>query len=304
MPGVVLHTLFATSALDRWRRDSFNLFDLDHPSLVAAYIRGSIAPDMGYFPGGDTRISTVAHGTRAAQIAWELVRTAKDDLEMAYACGWLTHVVADAYLHPHIEGASIWQSAYADPREGAADGLRAHLRLELGLDVHFLVGRERMVRDSWRRSVTKHSGAHVARALESASGVEFSVADVRRSDLALGRFVTVFVPYAILLAAIRRRFGPAASNEIHADPGEIGTRNRWRASAGLDNLAAPLRPTAALLSTASDLLETFPDRLTHHLGPLLAGAIPIDSPALQSDYDELGAPPTTDRRGGPPRVAA
>jgi hypothetical protein len=103
------------------------------PVARAALLLGAIAPDMGYFPGGDRLASDLAHYVNSAALARALGRLARDDAGRAFAQGWATHVVADAALHPLINRAA-GALAGRDTAATYADDPVAHIRVEQGLD--------------------------------------------------------------------------------------------------------------------------------------------------------------------------
>lgn len=131
MPQPTFHMLLAHEVLDRWNGAA--PFATTATASRNAFLHGAIGPDMGFFPGANRLISELAHTDRAGDLTSGLAEHARSDVELAYAYGWATHIVADAVFHPHI-------NATAARLEGCAitDKMRIqsmHIRLEIGLDL-------------------------------------------------------------------------------------------------------------------------------------------------------------------------
>ena len=131
MPQPALHLLLARRTLDRWRDHSFAPFDLDDSASINAFLHGSLAPDMGNFPGGSSALAHAVHTHRTGAVQRALFRSVRTQRERAFAHGWLTHVIADALIHPLIND---------DAARRSADGvmtIREHVRVEVGVDIRF-----------------------------------------------------------------------------------------------------------------------------------------------------------------------
>lgn len=142
MPGVALHMVLADRALACWREGSATApFDVNDPTALNAWRHGAVAPDLGYFPGGDRVLSDLAHCVRTGVLARTLLQTAGSEVERAFALGWLTHFLGDAQIHPLI-GRAVGE-LLTGSRETFVDGssdLLAHLRVEMGLDTWYAHG--------------------------------------------------------------------------------------------------------------------------------------------------------------------
>ena len=103
----------------------------------AAYLAGTIAPDLGFFPGGPQRFSQRLHHEHSGDFIRALQAGARDDRETAFAAGWALHIYMDVALHP-------WVNTWVDQRlaqvgqEGRAARDTWHMRLEWGIDCHLL----------------------------------------------------------------------------------------------------------------------------------------------------------------------
>lgn len=92
---------------------------------------------MGYF-ARPSLLADAVHYVRTTQMARALVACATNDVERAYAWGWVSHVIADIMIHPLInKAAGRWNRQ--DRPLSFADNPSLHLRIELGLDAHFHV---------------------------------------------------------------------------------------------------------------------------------------------------------------------
>src|SRR5262245_18199805 len=102
MPGVTLHLHLADRSLRHWRAENSAPFPLDDPAALEAFRHGAFGPDLGYFPGGPTALSDLAHAHRTGDLCRALVQGARTALERAFAWGWVGHVLADLSVHPLI----------------------------------------------------------------------------------------------------------------------------------------------------------------------------------------------------------
>jgi hypothetical protein len=158
-----------------------------------ALYHGALGPDMGMFPGGDPLLSDLAHYVKTADLARALVACARDEVEQAYAWGWVTHVLADSGLHPAINRAA-GQVAWSDSPE-------PHLRVEFGLDFARLAG------TPWLARVRLHQMKNlefVVDAYRETYEFRFDSAQVRRAH----RMVTIGQRALFGMGPGSRRFRP------------------------------------------------------------------------------------------------
>ena len=122
-------------------RPSTPPFPLDQPGCRDAFLFGCLAPDAGYFPGGDRLLSDLAHYLRPVELARNLIESAQTDAERALASGWATHVMADAWIHPLInQAAGEHVQGSREPGLPYADDPATHVRVEVGLDAALPAG--------------------------------------------------------------------------------------------------------------------------------------------------------------------
>lgn len=133
MPGVCLHLKLALQL--HGKEQVKTRISLDEKEVWSAYCFGSISPDMGVFPGGDPMISDLAHYERTGELCRAMLSHARTNVQQAFVWGWISHVIADALLHPLINrgvgellrGDRSFLIAYAE-------NPCAHVQIELGLD--------------------------------------------------------------------------------------------------------------------------------------------------------------------------
>lgn len=139
MPNYAVHFLLASRVLDRWRETPSDApFAVADPSARSAFLYGSIAPDLGYFPAGERLVSDLVHRVRSGDMARTLLATARTELQLAYTWGWVTHLLGDLAVHPLINEAG-WEAATGRrgrPADAPQDD-RSHMRVEFGLDAAF-----------------------------------------------------------------------------------------------------------------------------------------------------------------------
>lgn len=131
MPQPALHLLLARQTVERWRSRGDAPFDVQDDCAVNAFLHGSLAPDMGSFPGGSRALSRLVHTTRTGDLQRALLARAATQDELAFAWGWLCHIIADVLIHPLIK-----HEAERRARRGVAE-LVEHVRVEVGIDVWF-----------------------------------------------------------------------------------------------------------------------------------------------------------------------
>jgi hypothetical protein len=131
MPQPALHLLLARRTLERWRASSTAPFDVASDSSANTFLHGSLAPDMGNFPGGSTAFAHLVHTHRSGDVQRALLDIADTPEERAFAYGWLTHILADVLVHPLINDEA---ARCTDARVAA---IVEHVRVEVGIDVWF-----------------------------------------------------------------------------------------------------------------------------------------------------------------------
>jgi hypothetical protein len=136
MPGCAIHFELARRVLEAWKNQPASRpFSPDDPACRRAFLFGSLAPDLGYFPGGDGLLADLAHCVRPADLARSLIHLAATDVERALAWGWATHVLGDIEIHRLInQAAALRVRGRRVPGLTFADDPIIHIRIESGLD--------------------------------------------------------------------------------------------------------------------------------------------------------------------------
>lgn len=225
MPGHAVHIELASRSRD--------LFPEGDPVTNALY-HGSLGPDMGMFPGGDSLVSDLAHYVRTADLARALVARATNEVERAYAWGWVAHIVADSGLHPAINRAS-GDIAWSESPE-------PHLRVEFGLDFSRLAQKTRLSRVRLQRMDTLD---FVVGAYRDTYGLSIDTARLRRAH----GMVTVGQRLLFSSGPVAARIAPLKW-VARQFPGTV-----------LSALTTPVTPEPWLLEELALALEEYPRRL-------------------------------------------
>ncbi|MDA0337764.1 MAG: zinc dependent phospholipase C family protein [bacterium] len=131
MAGSFLHLHLAIGAFPA----AFGLRPEAGSIELPAFLAGSLAPDVGFFPGGPAAFSHRVHHERTGDFVRLLLSEARGAADEAFVAGWALHTETDAATHPLIN-----RLAAAPPRPplGAARQDLWHKRIEWGLDCRIL----------------------------------------------------------------------------------------------------------------------------------------------------------------------
>jgi hypothetical protein len=264
MPQPGLHALLAQRVLARWRGSPrLAPFRADAAEVENHFLHGALAPDMGFFPAGDERISRWIHVQGSSQTARVLVASATTEQEAAFAWGWLTHVLADVEIHPLInaEAAALCaaqQRSAGRPRLPAQR--QAHVRVEIGIDVDWIgrTGAKRM--PLLRHAFDRRSIVFLARALR----FSHSIASSPHTLFANHRNVTLFYrAYLRLAAVLAAEAGMASRSGIiqlrHLRFVSRGLMHPASAAWGFLHPVAPGQPLILRVETAIERVERLMD---------------------------------------------
>lgn len=91
-----------------------------------AFLSGSLAPDGGYYPGAETRLSRQVHNEKPWDFCRDLYESARNPEDKAFALGWLSHALYDRTAHAEL----------VNPASGTAYDVNPlpHKQVEWGLD--------------------------------------------------------------------------------------------------------------------------------------------------------------------------
>ena len=133
MAGSYLHLHLATGAY----RSAFGDDPPRRPVQHAAFLAGSVAPDLGFFPGGPSAFSHRVHHQHTADLVRSLLAAAEDEIEAAFAAGWALHVCTDVTTHPVVNRRAddLRQERSRQPPSRLD---LWHKRVEWGMDCHLL----------------------------------------------------------------------------------------------------------------------------------------------------------------------
>ena len=104
--------------------------------LLRAFQAGSVAPDIGFFPGGPRTLSHRIHHESTGDFARHLLAQSRTAAEEAFAAGWTLHLFTDIRIHPLIEEEVALVAAGSGALRERSD--LWHKSLEWGLDCHVL----------------------------------------------------------------------------------------------------------------------------------------------------------------------
>ncbi|MEW5925984.1 MAG: zinc dependent phospholipase C family protein [Gemmatimonadota bacterium] len=270
MPGVALHCLLADQALADASSTDCLPFPAADPECRNAFLHGAIGPDAGYFPGADPFWSDLAHYVRAGDLARSVVREAATATERAFAWGWVTHLLADAAIHPLINRA-CGELVLGDGERPltAADDAASHLRVEMGLDLACSAAHPRL------RSIRLHpvfSGAGIrflGRAYRATYALPVELRPLLGAHLAAGRLTSSLLALHWLLprraAGERRSALGAVRRQLPSAP--------YRASglALTQGFLTPVEPAPWLLLRVREETAAFGALFRSHLDSCLAG---------------------------------
>lgn len=191
MAGSYLHLHLALGAFPA----AFGASATQSPHEHAAFLSGTLGPDLGFFPGGPAAFSRRVHREATADLVRALLAAARTPAEEAFAAGWALHVYADVATHPLV-------NVEADVhrlRRSAQPPRRLdlwHKRVEWGLDCRILEA-TRYRPALWRQPLSFPADPRgpclVGRAAESVFG-ESDDAALRRGWSSVGRWVRRLAP--------------------------------------------------------------------------------------------------------------
>jgi hypothetical protein len=103
-----------------------------HPEC---FLLGANAPDFGSYPGGYALLSDCAHCIRPADLVRNIYSLSDSEPQLAFALGWLTHVVADVILHP-VVNRQAGRLRNANREVTFIEDPALHIRVEFGFDAY------------------------------------------------------------------------------------------------------------------------------------------------------------------------
>ena len=298
MPGHALHLAIASEFLgalpaeraERWRKD---------PVTVRALYQGALAPDVGYFPGGDRLITDLAHYVAPMKLARSLVDLASTQEEQAFAWGWVTHVVADSEVHRPINRASgeTLNGSASDPATWA-DSPSTHTRVEMGLDAVWLAGDERLADIRMGPEIAEPGVAMMKRAFLRLYEVELDEIGLRKSLRRMSRVQRVLFPIG---RAEGRGFLGLRSETRDLAWRSLVAPLRWLSGVGskdstLYAITHPLAPAGWFESEVREIVEGLPNRFNLTLEDGLFGLEEVNLDTGEPESASHPYPPAVQAR--------
>ncbi len=255
MPACGIHLELASRVLRDWSIEkAMQPFPIASPGCVGSFYVGCLAPDIGYFPMGDSLVSDLAHYIRTGDLARALVNTSRDSREVAFAWGWVSHLLADISIHPLINQAAaetIFGKRY--PEVPFANDPPTHIKVEVGLDAWIPASVQWSTNPKLPILAPSSMLNLLPRVFQQIHGVTISKTRLQ-----------IAYQFMRKLAASHTDFGKIFRKE---NPGRFSSRayfrlakfaNQISSNRNLDAMLHPLPPPRWLIQETSKTLDHFP----------------------------------------------
>lgn len=269
MPHFALHILLACRVAEA---GDANFPERRDPAWKNAFLHGAVGPDMGFFPGGERLLSIAAHAVRTGDLARTLHATADTPEQWAFARGWITHMLGDVLIHPLINREAELLLAREERAVTVAWHQNAHIRVELGLDTHYVT---RIARRETR--LRPFFDAGIARWIEAAfqevHGVHLETHAILRSHHQVVRFQRPLLLLERLLTignSPRHPLRPIVLRSLLA--AERLARSRLGFSSTPAAFLGAIRPAGGMVATVDEIVRDFPTSFTAFSRLILEGA--------------------------------
>lgn len=261
MPQPACHLRLSNQILETWiENPSLSPFDSTDPINRAAFRHGSLGPDMGFFPGAEPFLARLSHRGPTGDVARELLRHANTAVQRAFTYGWVTHVLLDAAVHPHINesAAGIMGVRLEDASPSALE--HTHIRLEIGLDLTVHRADPSLQRLRLTPLFDSAGVGFISRALAAVHGVSFSHDVIAGAHRRVGQVLGPMLGLQATMAFAR----------VDGAQGAI-TAAVWSARAGLGTLQAVASRVKGPDSKTAAFLR--PLRIDHDLSQRIHEAV-------------------------------
>lgn len=202
MPGAALHFTLCTRLVGE--QSGQEAIDVNRDERWQAFLSGAVGPDVGYFPGGETRLADLAHHLQPAPLALTLLGFASTPLQEAFAYGWISHVMLDQVVHPLINRRVAELRGRPDDEVSYGDDPITHIRVETGLDAAFFPGNEPAFATLMDRNTMAEVNRLVFLSFQAVHGGVVSRSDVEKSIRASERARPWLKRYLALLSRTAR----------------------------------------------------------------------------------------------------
>jgi len=276
MPCATIHMMTAGRALATWdRRPRWAPFDPAGREQRQAFLLGAMGPDMGFVPGVERLVSELAHYVSTGDLVRQILAEARTPTQRAFAWGWATHHVTDVEIHP-VVGRACGDHLLgdADTRMNASEDLEAHVAMEVGLDLVFLLGDDAIPRPPRSPCFGPEDMAFLRRALAGTYGIPWQEGLLERSHrtatLRTGRW-----PTALTLLGRAREFADRRAGRRPLDS-LLGAAVRLAghlvpSGSALSGFLRPLVPPAWAVERVREVADTFAERFQELVDGNLTG---------------------------------
>jgi len=210
---------------------------------------------MGFLPGsGAFRFaSELAHYRQSVDLVRALMDHACTAAELAYAWGWLTHVLVDMDLHPVI-GRACGEALEGDRelRMNAMDSATAHISLEVGADVALLSRPRALPGITPREGLAPEEIQFVAAAYSTTYSMAFPVHAFERAHR---RSIWLNQMWPTLLRVV------SGSSSLLERSAAVIARRVFPPDSAEGATIRPSQPPAWVMDRIDRGIEGFPDRL-------------------------------------------
>ncbi len=229
--------------------------------IEEAFVHGALGPDVGFVPGTERLVSEFAHYLQPGDLLRDLIDRASTRTEAAFAWGWATHVLGDAFIHP-IVGRAVGERLHGDPsvRVDAIEDTETHVSLEVGLDIALLrksAPRLRAPRTPLFRS--EADAEHLASSLESVYGIAWDIRGLVRDHRRAGWQVRWW-PRAISRLPLHPAggVGPAVGGRFPGQPAALVARGITPSGSAQRGFFRPEAPRPWFLAEVREQIRAFP----------------------------------------------
>lgn len=270
MPCANVHMLLARRLLKRWEEEPGGApFPPGDEACRAAFLHGSLGPDMGYIPGNDRFVSDLAHYWESGELGRALLAGARSAEEAAFAWGWAAHTLADAALHPSV-GRRCGEILHGDRtrRLDALEDEATHVAVEVGLDAAV---QERegdgLPHPPAKAYLDQDSARLLSGALEETYGLPFQPGPLLAAHRRATRLTRRWRAALSLLARTPgMRNGERPGPLCHLAGGVAGAvRLLARAGSATDGFLRPVCPSGWLIDEVYRVAAGFPDVVARHV---------------------------------------